>query len=74
MPLVVVARLSQLDILLPAHSSPADETVALLDFYSAATIAMAGPRFFGFVIGKAGYLTFNLTCISYSHVTIQTGI
>ncbi len=49
----VVARLSELDIPLPAHPSEADETVALLDSYSAATIAMAGPRFFGFVIGGA---------------------
>jgi glutamate/tyrosine decarboxylase-like PLP-dependent enzyme len=49
----VVARLAELDIPLPAHPSPADETVALLDSYSAATMAMAGPRFFGFVIGGA---------------------
>ena len=47
----VVARLAQLDITLPAHPSPADETLALLDTYNAATMAMAGPRFFGFVIG-----------------------
>jgi len=47
----VVARLSELDIPLPAHPSPAEETVALLDSYAAATMAMAGPRFFGFVIG-----------------------
>ena len=47
----VVARLAQLDIALPAHPSPADETLALLDTYNAATMAMAGPRFFGFVIG-----------------------
>jgi len=49
----VVARLSELDIPLPAHPSPANETVALLDSYSAATMAMAGPRFFGFVTGGA---------------------
>src|SRR5258708_39616539 len=49
----VVARLSELDIPLPAHPSEADKTVALLDSYSAATMAMAGPRFFGFVIGGA---------------------
>src|SRR5260370_964099 len=36
---------------LPDHPSPADDTVALLDSYSTATMAMAGPRFFGFVIG-----------------------
>ncbi len=49
----VVAHLAELDIPLPDHPSPADETVALLDSYSAATMAMAGPRFFGFVIGGA---------------------
>ncbi|HEY6405906.1 MAG TPA: aminotransferase class V-fold PLP-dependent enzyme [Ktedonobacteraceae bacterium] len=49
----VVARLAALDIPLPAHPSPADETVALLDSYSTATMAMAGPRFFGFVTGGA---------------------
>src|SRR5712691_9585434 len=46
----VVARLLELDIPLPAHPFPADETVALLDFYSTATMAMVGPRFFGFVL------------------------
>ncbi len=49
----VIARLAELDIPLPTDPSPADETVALLDSYSAATMAMAGPRFFGFVIGGA---------------------
>jgi glutamate/tyrosine decarboxylase-like PLP-dependent enzyme len=49
----VVARLAELALPLPAHPSPADETMALLDSYSAATMAMAGPRFFGFVIGGA---------------------
>ena len=47
----VVARLAELDIPLPDHPSPAYATVAQLDSYSAATMAMAGPRFFGFVIG-----------------------
>src|SRR5260370_36046267 len=47
----VVARLAELDIPLPDHPSPADETVALLDSYGAATMAIAGPRFFGFVTG-----------------------
>jgi hypothetical protein len=47
----VVARLVELAIPLPARPSPADETVALLDSYNAATTAMTGPRFFGFVIG-----------------------
>jgi glutamate/tyrosine decarboxylase-like PLP-dependent enzyme len=47
----VVARLAELAISLPTDPSPADETMALLDSYSAATMAMAGQRFFGFVIG-----------------------
>ena len=47
----VVARLAELAIPLPDHPSPAEETVALLDSYGAATMAIAGPRFFGFVIG-----------------------
>jgi hypothetical protein len=47
----VVARLAELDIPLPNHPSQADETLALLDSFSAATMALAGPRFFGFVIG-----------------------
>src|SRR2546421_2147411 len=49
----VVARLAELAIPLPTDPSPAEETMALLDSYSAATMAMAGPRFFGFVIGGA---------------------
>jgi glutamate/tyrosine decarboxylase-like PLP-dependent enzyme len=49
----VVARLAELAIPLPTDPSPADETMALLDSFSAATMAMAGPRFFGFVIGGA---------------------
>jgi glutamate/tyrosine decarboxylase-like PLP-dependent enzyme len=49
----VVARLVELDIPLPTHPSSADETIALLDSYNAATMAMAGPRFFGFVMGGA---------------------
>ena len=49
----VVARLAELDIPLPDHPSTAEETMALLDSYNAATMAMAGPRFFGFVIGGA---------------------
>src|SRR2546421_1338360 len=49
----VVARLAELAIPLPDHPSSANETMALLDSYSAATMAMAGPRFFGFVIGGA---------------------
>jgi glutamate/tyrosine decarboxylase-like PLP-dependent enzyme len=49
----VVARLSELDVPLPQSPSSAEDTIALLDSYSAATMAMAGPRFFGFVIGGA---------------------
>ncbi len=49
----IVARLAELAIPLPADPSPADETIALLDSYNAATMAIAGPRFFGFVIGGA---------------------
>jgi glutamate/tyrosine decarboxylase-like PLP-dependent enzyme len=49
----VVARLAELDIRMPDHPSPAEEILALLDSYGAATMAMAGPRFFGFVIGGA---------------------
>src|SRR6266567_4205003 len=45
------ARLAELAIPLPTNPSPADETMALLDSYNAATMALAGPRFFGFVIG-----------------------
>jgi glutamate/tyrosine decarboxylase-like PLP-dependent enzyme len=47
----IVARLVELDFPLPNHPSQAEETVALLDSFSNATMAMAGPRFFGFVIG-----------------------
>ena len=46
-----VAHLAELDVPLPDHPSPAEETLALLDSYNAATMALAGPRFFGFVIG-----------------------
>ncbi len=47
----VVARLAELAVQLPTDPSPANETMTLLDSYNAATMAMAGPRFFGFVIG-----------------------
>ena len=46
------AALRQLDEPLPAASSDPAESLALLDrVVSPATLAMAGPRFFGFVIG-----------------------
>jgi hypothetical protein len=38
----IVARVAELDILLPDHPIPADNTLALLDSYGAATMAMAG--------------------------------
>lgn len=47
----IVSRLAELATPLPTDPSPANETMALLDSYGAATMAMAGPRFFGFVIG-----------------------
>lgn len=47
-----VARLAALDQPLPARSNPPHATLALLDdVVSPATMAMAGGRFFGFVIG-----------------------
>jgi glutamate/tyrosine decarboxylase-like PLP-dependent enzyme len=47
-----VAALQELDETLPAGASDAAQTLALLDrVVSPATLACAGPRFFGFVIG-----------------------
>lgn len=47
-------RVSLLDEPLPKHTSDPAETIALLDDVgSPASVAMAGPRFFGFVIGGA---------------------
>jgi glutamate/tyrosine decarboxylase-like PLP-dependent enzyme len=47
-----VAALLRLDGPLPAHGMDAQQTLAMLDeLVSPATMAMAGPRFFGFVIG-----------------------
>ena len=48
-----VARLSELDIPLPAGPSDPAETLAELDRFADATMAMSGPRFFGFVTGGA---------------------
>src|SRR2546426_666867 len=46
------SALSQLDEPLPQQPSDPAQTLALLDrLVSPATMAMAGPRFFGFVIG-----------------------
>jgi len=47
-----VARLSELDVPVPEKPTAPSEVLAQLDqFISPATMAMAGPRFFGFVIG-----------------------
>jgi glutamate/tyrosine decarboxylase-like PLP-dependent enzyme len=47
-----ITALRELDETLPQRSSEPSETLALLDrIVSPATMAMAGPRFFGFVIG-----------------------
>jgi glutamate/tyrosine decarboxylase-like PLP-dependent enzyme len=47
-----IERLNTLDTPVPQRSTPSDEVLARLDeFVSPATMAMAGPRFFGFVIG-----------------------
>ena len=49
-----IAALTRLDEPLPQQSSDPAATLALLDeVVSPATMAMAGPRFFGFVIGGA---------------------
>src|SRR4051812_32351292 len=49
-----VARLVALDVPLPEHPSDPRVMLAELDALgSPATMAMAGPRFFGFVIGGA---------------------
>jgi len=49
-----VAALTRLDMPLPQNGFPADQVLQLLDeAVSPATMAMAGPRFFGFVIGGA---------------------
>jgi len=47
-----VSRLSELDVPVPEKPTAPGEVLAQLDqFVSPATMAMAGPRFFGFVIG-----------------------
>jgi glutamate/tyrosine decarboxylase-like PLP-dependent enzyme len=51
---VAVARLRELDGKLPAAPLAPERIIELLDEYiSPATMGMAGPRFFGFVIGGA---------------------
>ena len=47
-----IARLDRLDVAAPQRPTAPNEVLALLDeIVSPATMAMAGPRFFGFVIG-----------------------
>jgi glutamate/tyrosine decarboxylase-like PLP-dependent enzyme len=47
-----LSALQRLDAPLPAHGSDPMQTLAMIDeLVSPATMAMAGPRFFGFVIG-----------------------
>ncbi|MGH8309367.1 MAG: pyridoxal-dependent decarboxylase, partial [Steroidobacteraceae bacterium] len=49
-----VRRLVELDVPMPGESTDPAMVLAQLDeFVSPATMAMAGPRFFGFVIGGA---------------------
>src|SRR5512147_912283 len=49
-----VRRLAELDIALPVEGVPGSEVLKVLDErVGPATMAMAGPRFFGFVIGGA---------------------
>jgi Pyridoxal-dependent decarboxylase conserved domain len=46
-----VARLAELDIALPEAGADPAATLAELDRHAGATMAMSGPRFYGFVIG-----------------------
>jgi glutamate/tyrosine decarboxylase-like PLP-dependent enzyme len=48
-----IERLGELDIALPEEPTPDDAVLAELDSHADATMAMAGPRFFGFVTGGA---------------------
>jgi glutamate/tyrosine decarboxylase-like PLP-dependent enzyme len=48
-----IAALDALDVPLPRKGSDDASVIAELDALSPATMAMAGPRFFGFVIGGA---------------------
>ncbi len=48
-----VERLAELDTPLPDRACDPNDTIARLDSYSGATMAMGSPRFFGFVIGGA---------------------
>jgi glutamate/tyrosine decarboxylase-like PLP-dependent enzyme len=53
-----VERLTSLDVPFPPHGVADARVLAELDALSSATMAMAGPRFFGFVIGGALPATF----------------
>jgi glutamate/tyrosine decarboxylase-like PLP-dependent enzyme len=60
-----VAALRELNTPLPLAASDPAETIALLDAaVSPATMAMAGPRFFGFVIGGALPVTVAATWLA----------
>src|SRR5690242_2417831 len=51
-PAEAVARLAELDVALPDKPMAEQDVLALLDeVVGPATVAMAGPRYFGFVIG-----------------------
>jgi glutamate/tyrosine decarboxylase-like PLP-dependent enzyme len=50
---IAIERLDELDVALPGEPIPDDAVLAELDSHADATMAMAGPRFFGFVIGGA---------------------
>jgi hypothetical protein len=70
----VVARLAELAICLPAHSSEADETLALLDSYGAATMAnftcLAAARL-AEGLRAAGYTILNEVVLNQILVTFE---
>ena len=71
-----VARLDELDTPLPAGPSDPAETLATLDSFADATMAMAGPRFFGFVTGGAlpAALAANWLAGAWDQNTILTDV
>jgi glutamate/tyrosine decarboxylase-like PLP-dependent enzyme len=57
--------LDQFDEAMPGRGEPDDATLAMLDdIASPATIAMAGPRFFGFVVGGSSNVTLATNWLS----------
>src|SRR2546430_10410426 len=70
------ARLAELAIPLPTDPSPADETMALLDSYSAATTPMARPRYFRFLISGVlpAAVAANLQCSAWDQNTAQAEV